>query len=225
MFKHSKISLKFYRPNQVENAEFQGASSELSICTSASGSYPLLMQLTPRFDPFNTYSLFTPAGSSTNASKADDSPSPVFESSGNKKFSESDDVQDDGSTAGTGPDYFFAWWLTLKLWTIDNKVYREYFLKTSDCGLSQPFSQLLIIFPYDCWDFQLKWTHLDLENCLYEFLDTEADDGSEKPHSCRGDNCNDDNLSDNDEFDEDCTGNTQEQSTSGLYKTLFELKF
>lgn len=41
-------------------------------------------------------------------------------------------------------------------------------------------------------------------------VDTEADDGSEKPQSCKGDGCNDENASDNDDFEEDGTYNISE---------------
>lgn len=92
------------------NFLFQNSSSELSICTSTN-CYPLLIQLTPRFDPFNSFSLLSTVSSDAGTSKSEDSVSPTGDFSTSKKFSESDDIMDDGSTVGTGSISFLIFYL------------------------------------------------------------------------------------------------------------------
>uniref|UniRef100_A0A158Q8U4 HMG box domain-containing protein n=1 Tax=Elaeophora elaphi TaxID=1147741 RepID=A0A158Q8U4_9BILA len=77
----------------------KSSSLELNICTNTSNA--LLMQLTPRFDPFSSFSILPEASNNAGTSKSDDSASPMGDFSTNKKFSESDDILDDASTAGT----------------------------------------------------------------------------------------------------------------------------
>uniref|UniRef100_A0A1I7VFV5 HMG box family protein n=1 Tax=Loa loa TaxID=7209 RepID=A0A1I7VFV5_LOALO len=75
------------------------SSLELNICSNTSNS--LLMQLTPRFDPFVSFSMLSEVSNNAGTSKSDDSASPMGDFSTSKKFSESDDILDDASTAGT----------------------------------------------------------------------------------------------------------------------------
>ncbi|VDP13427.1 unnamed protein product, partial [Onchocerca flexuosa] len=77
----------------------KNSSLELNICTNASNS--LLMQLTPRFEPFTAFSMISEVSNNSGISKSDDSTSPMGDFSTSKKFSESDDILDDASTAGT----------------------------------------------------------------------------------------------------------------------------
>uniref|UniRef100_A0A8R1TUJ0 HMG box domain-containing protein n=1 Tax=Onchocerca volvulus TaxID=6282 RepID=A0A8R1TUJ0_ONCVO len=77
----------------------KNSSLELNICTNTSNS--LLMQLTPRFEPFTAFSMLSEVSNNSGISKSDDSTSPMGDFSTSKKFSESDDILDDASTAGT----------------------------------------------------------------------------------------------------------------------------
>ncbi|KAM3726056.1 Protein capicua [Dirofilaria immitis] len=77
----------------------KNSSLELNICTNTSNS--LLMQLTPRFDPFTSFSILSEVSNNAGISKLDDSASPMGDFSTSKKFSESDDILDDASIAGT----------------------------------------------------------------------------------------------------------------------------
>ncbi|VDK61798.1 unnamed protein product [Onchocerca ochengi] len=77
----------------------KNSSLELNICTNTSNS--LLMQLPPRFEPFTAFSMLSEVSNNSGISKSDDSTSPMGDFSTSKKFSESDDILDDASTAGT----------------------------------------------------------------------------------------------------------------------------
>ncbi|KAL3982327.1 HMG (high mobility group) box family protein [Acanthocheilonema viteae] len=77
----------------------KNSSLELNICANASNS--LLMQLAPRFDPFSSFNMLSEVSNNAGTSKSDESVSPMGDFSISKKFSESDDILDDTSTAGT----------------------------------------------------------------------------------------------------------------------------
>ncbi|VIO86909.1 Uncharacterized protein BM_BM5934 [Brugia malayi] len=77
----------------------KNSALELNICTNANNS--LLMQLAPRFDPFSSFSMLSEVSNNLGASKSDDLTSPIGDFLTSKKFSESDDILDDASTAGT----------------------------------------------------------------------------------------------------------------------------
>uniref|UniRef100_A0A915PJH4 HMG box domain-containing protein n=1 Tax=Setaria digitata TaxID=48799 RepID=A0A915PJH4_9BILA len=77
----------------------KNSSLELNACTNTNS--PLLVELNPRFDPFNSFSMLSEVPNNAGTSKSDDSVSPMGEFSTSKKLSESDDILDDASIAGT----------------------------------------------------------------------------------------------------------------------------
>ncbi|VDK86106.1 unnamed protein product [Litomosoides sigmodontis] len=77
----------------------KNSTLELNICANTSNS--LLMQFTPRFDPFSSFGMLSEVSNNAGTSKSDDSASPMGDFSTSKKFSETDDILDDASTVGT----------------------------------------------------------------------------------------------------------------------------